>query len=87
MKPKSYIKVRLTDEVRSHIESRSKELGMSISTYMFYLAVKDTRDPRQRVALLVIENLNDIVRELNKIRLRRAFKKGGPLDRFTDVNQ
>ena len=47
---------------------------MTMAGYLRFLATKDVAVYDQRTALFVIENLESIVRELNRLRLRRGLQ-------------
>jgi len=74
MDKEAYIKVRLPEEIKTEIAVRAKNMGMTMAGYLRFLATKDVAVYDQRTALFVIENLESIVRELNRLRLRRGLQ-------------
>jgi len=70
----TYIKVRLPEEIKIEIEVRAKSMGMTMAAYLRFLATKDVAVQDQKASLFVIENLEGIVKELNRLRLRRSLQ-------------
>jgi antitoxin component of RelBE/YafQ-DinJ toxin-antitoxin module len=45
-----YIKIRLTGKLKNEISNRAKRLGLTMSSYMKYLAIKDVAaDQAQKI--------------------------------------
>ncbi len=78
----NYVKVRLNNEIKEEIHKRADRLGMTMSGYMQYLAVKDVAETEQRMQIFLIDNIKELIKDL----MRVNFKKSMTLLRSRESN-
>ncbi len=76
-----YIKTRLTGELKNEISDRAKRLGLTMSGYMKYLAIKDVAEAEQRTEMLIIKDVDEIMKALQQIKLKKSFTMLNVLER------
>jgi antitoxin component of RelBE/YafQ-DinJ toxin-antitoxin module len=76
-----YIKIRLTGELKNEISNRAKRLGLTMSGYMKYLAIKDVAEAEQRTEMLIIKDVDEIMKALQQIKLKKSFTMLNALER------
>jgi len=68
-----YLKVMLTPELKMEIKTRSEKLGLTMSGYLQYLAVKDVASTEQAAEIFIIENVEELIRGLMKVKLKKRL--------------
>lgn len=69
----NYIKIRLTGKLKDEILARADRLGLTMSGYLQYLAVKDVAEREQRLEIFLLEDINEAVKQLMKIKLKKSL--------------
>jgi len=75
MNKNSPIKVKIPPEVKVEIHSRAQSYGLTMAGYIRFLAIKDIAEEREQSKILIVENVQQLAEEINKIRLRINLSK------------
>lgn len=69
----SPIKVRLPSKLKHQIKIKAEKMGLTMAGYLRFLAMKDMAEEEKVPQLLVIHNLDEVTKQINRIRLSRAL--------------
>jgi antitoxin component of RelBE/YafQ-DinJ toxin-antitoxin module len=69
------IKVKVSNEVKEHIKYKASRLGLTMAGYMRFLAIKDTAEGENVAPLLVVHNLDEVSKQINRMRLAIGLRK------------
>ncbi len=80
MNTNNYVKVRLNDEIKKEIHKRAERLGMTMSGYLQYLAVKDVANTEQASEIFIIDNVEELIKGLMRVKLKKRLTLMKPIE-------
>jgi hypothetical protein len=71
----NYIKISLSEQTKTLVEARAKNLGVTTASYLRYLILRDLASTYEKPMFFVLDNLKEIADKLRRVSIMKRIRK------------